>query len=352
MEFHPVSSLFPLMSGEEFEALVADIKANGLQESIWTHEGQIIDGRNRYKACVQAGVTPSFRVWEGKGSLVQFVVSLNLKRRHLTSSQKAMVAVNMLPLLEKEREEQRRRFATERPRTETGNFEPVVPKVAPLGKSRDEAARVTGVSHGYISDAKAIAEKAPDLIQPVLSGEIKMPEAKQLAELPQEQRAEVLGQPPEMRKMAVHYSSERMDWETPRDFFDRLDQEFEFELDVCATPETAKCQRYYTPETDGLARNWTGTCWMNPPYGSEIADWMEKAYNESLNGATVVCLVPSRTDTNWWHNYAMKASEIRFVWGRLRFGGAETSAPFPSAVIIMRPDNVGPPQISGVRANG
>ena len=122
-------------------------------------------------------------------------------------------------------------------------------------------------------------------------------------------------------------------WETPQDFFDRLDEEFNFDLDVCANVENAKCEKYFTEEMDGLQQEWKGVCWMNPPYGRQIGKWMKKAYESSLNGATVVCLVPARTDTRWWHDYCMKG-EIRFVKGRLKFGDSVNSAPFPSAVII------------------
>lgn len=124
-------------------------------------------------------------------------------------------------------------------------------------------------------------------------------------------------------------------WATPLNFFTTLDEEFQFELDVCAVAENAKCEKYYTPEMDGLKQEWEGICWMNPPYGREIGVWMKKAYEESLRGATVVCLVPSRTDTKWWHEYSMKG-EIRFIKGRLKFGDSKNSAPFPSAVVIFR----------------
>lgn len=133
--------------------------------------------------------------------------------------------------------------------------------------------------------------------------------------------------------MAVHFSSETDLWATPLDFFEALDEEFGFETDVCALPENAKCRQFYTPEQDGLAQEWRGTCWMNPPYGREIGQWMKKAYESSQQGATVVCLVPARTDTAWWHDYAKKGS-VRFVRGRLKFGGHKNSAPFPSAVVV------------------
>jgi len=122
-------------------------------------------------------------------------------------------------------------------------------------------------------------------------------------------------------------------WATPQDFFDKLNEEFHFELDVCALPENAKCANYFTPEMDGLKQQWKGVCWMNPPYGRTIGAWVRKAYESSLGGATVVCLLPARTDTRWWHDYCMKG-EIRLVKGRLKFGDSNNSAPFPSAVVI------------------
>lgn len=126
-------------------------------------------------------------------------------------------------------------------------------------------------------------------------------------------------------------------WSTPQDFFDKLDAEFHFALDVCALPENAKCERYYTPTDDGLTQRWSGVCWMNPPYGKVIGKWMQKAYESSITGgATVVCLVPARTDTAWWHDYAMRG-EIRFIRGRLKFGSSKNSAPFPSAIVIFYP---------------
>jgi phage N-6-adenine-methyltransferase len=138
----------------------------------------------------------------------------------------------------------------------------------------------------------------------------------------------------------VHFMSERSDWETPQFLFDGLNAEFGFELDVCAAPHNAKCKQYYTATVDGLAQNWTGVCWMNPPYGREIEKWIRKAFESAENGALVVCLVPARTDTRWWHRYVLRG-EIRFLKGRLKFGGSKNSAPFPSAIVIFRPPTRG-----------
>ncbi|MDR1580164.1 MAG: phage N-6-adenine-methyltransferase [Synergistaceae bacterium] len=131
------------------------------------------------------------------------------------------------------------------------------------------------------------------------------------------------------------FSSASDEWETPQKFFDVLDAVFHFTLDVCATSDNAKCECYYTREDDGLSLNWKGACWMNPPYGREISLWVRKAYESSLEGETVVvCLLPARTDTGWWHDYVLnRAERIWFIRGRLRFSG-KGSAPFPSALVV------------------
>ncbi len=127
-------------------------------------------------------------------------------------------------------------------------------------------------------------------------------------------------------------------WATPQRLFDELHSEFQFTLDVCAIPANAKCQKFYSPVEDGLSQPWTGVCWMNPPYGRAIGLWVARAYRAALTGATVVALLPARTDTTWWHDYVVKAKDIRFLRGRIRFGEAKYSAPFPSAVVVFDAD--------------
>ena len=134
---------------------------------------------------------------------------------------------------------------------------------------------------------------------------------------------------------ASMYSSKTSEWATPPDLFAALNAEFHFTLDVCATADNAKCARHFTLAQDGLAQEWTGTCWMNPPYGRAIGLWLRKAYESAQAGATVVCLIPARTDTAWWHDYAMKG-EIRYIRGRVKFAGHKWNAPFPSAIVIFR----------------
>jgi phage N-6-adenine-methyltransferase len=142
-------------------------------------------------------------------------------------------------------------------------------------------------------------------------------------------------------RFAVHFSSATDVWSTPRELFALLDEEFHFTLDVCALPENAKCAVYFTPDDDGLRQEWRGVIWMNPPYGRGIDRWIKKAWDAAVRGATVVCLLPARTDTRWWHQWVMQASEVRFLKGRLRFGNARHSAPFPSCLAIFRPTHHG-----------
>lgn len=135
------------------------------------------------------------------------------------------------------------------------------------------------------------------------------------------------------------FSSATPEWATPQWLFDALNARFEFTLDVCATPENAKCGRFYTTEDNGLSRVWWNAsrperCWMNPPYGREIVEWVAKARQEAERGALVVGLLPARTDARWWQDHVLGHADIRLIRGRLKFGGATASAPFPSAIAV------------------
>lgn len=134
-------------------------------------------------------------------------------------------------------------------------------------------------------------------------------------------------------------SSKTNEWETPQNLFDKLNAEFHFTLDVAATKENAKCEKFFTIENNGLKQKWGGhICWMNPPYGGQTGEWIKKAWEESKNNATIVCLIVSSTDRSYWHEYIFPyATEIRFVRGRLKFGIAKSTAPFASAIVIFKP---------------
>ena len=136
-----------------------------------------------------------------------------------------------------------------------------------------------------------------------------------------------------------------IEWETPQDLFDRMDQEYHFTLDVCASKKNAKCKRYYNKKQDGLKQSWEGVCWMNPPYGLQIKGWVKKAYEESQKGAMVVCLLPVRSDTGWFHDYIYdeknntfkKGVECRLLRGRLKFGkNGKQPSTVPSMIVVFR----------------
>ena len=181
--FHPACKLFPEMSKDELQALAEDIKTNGLQQPIVLYEGQILDGRNRYKACKLAGVKPKFVDWDGEGDPLAWVLSTNLVRRHLTASQRALLALDVLPLMAKQAKE----------RQQQGRGKKVAQKNATkLGKASSAAARITRSNATYVEMAKAIQVTAPALVEHIRSGEITVPEAKQISQMqPEQQKAAI-----------------------------------------------------------------------------------------------------------------------------------------------------------------
>ena len=139
----------------------------------------------------------------------------------------------------------------------------------------------------------------------------------------------------------VMFSSKTDEWETPQGLFDEYNTAYNFALDACADENNKKCKMFWSKEDDGLSKDahWTiyGNVWMNPPYGRQIGKWVEKAFKESneVKGNAVVCLLPARTDTKWFHDYCM-AGNIRFLKGRLKFSNSKNTAPFPSMIVIFK----------------
>ena len=135
----------------------------------------------------------------------------------------------------------------------------------------------------------------------------------------------------------VMFTSNTCEWSTPQDLFDKLNSEFNFELDVCASKDNHKCERYFTKEDDAFLNKWTGRVWCNPPYGRDIARWVEACANHSNIS---VMLLPARTDTKWFHKfiYNNPNAKIRFIKGRLKFNNAKNPAPFPSMIVIFNDD--------------
>lgn len=140
-----------------------------------------------------------------------------------------------------------------------------------------------------------------------------------------------------MASFKTQFASNKQDWETPDSLFVPLDSEFHFTLDVCASVENKKCENFISKEQDGLKIEWGNSiCWANVPFKNK-KKWIERAYEQSTKGATVVCLVPARTNTNWFQDYCLKYGEVRFVRGRPKFNGAEHGLPQPLAIVVFRP---------------
>lgn len=318
---HPVAELLPLIRGDAFDELVADVKKNGLRDPIWIdRNGDILDGRNRYAACRAAGVEPRFQTFGGDDPIA-FIISMNLHRRHLAAGQRAAIATELLPHLEKEARARRR--ATQNNRTAKASSPGNRPGSA--GESRQHAAKMVGCDPTYVSDAKALKEDAPDLFEEVRAGARTLPEAKREAQA---------------RCTPGMFTSERDDWCTPPAFVEAVRQVFGvIELDPCSNASSDVGARVaWTEEDDGLSRDWTehGTVYVNPPYGDAIGQWVDKCI-ESAHYTDVIALVPSRTDTAWFHRILEMAfhipTTIGFYKGRLTFKGAPNPAPFPSAVV-------------------
>ena len=135
--------------------------------------------------------------------------------------------------------------------------------------------------------------------------------------------------------MDIHFSKKSDEWSTPQEFFDKYNVIYRFGLDVAATKQNTKCQKYFDSEDDGLTQDWSGygNVWCNPPY-SNVKKWIKKSYEESIKGVTTVMLIPARTDTVAWHDYIFPFAKVEFIRGRLKFGDSKNSAPFPSAIVI------------------
>ncbi len=180
-EFHPIADLFPLMTDDERRDLATDIGQNGLREPIWLYDGQIVDGRNRYLACQDAGVEPRYRDWDGQGSLVAFVVSLNVKRRHLSSSQKAVIALDVERALAAEIAANGDKGGRPSGPKPAEMFPPVAAPKPPIpkGEARAQAATLVGTNPHYVTDAKRLESEAPAILAQVRVGDLTIPEAKQ-----------------------------------------------------------------------------------------------------------------------------------------------------------------------------
>jgi phage N-6-adenine-methyltransferase len=341
MEFHEVANIFPMMSATEFDALKADIGSNGLLEPIWQYEGKIIDGRNRYQACLEIGVTPHFREWDGVGSLTAFVVSLNLHRRHLTESQRGMVAARLANM------------DVGRNWDNSANLQNKT--------SRAEAAELLNVSERTVNAAAKVKDEGtPELVHAVESGAASVSAAAQVATLPVEEQREIVSQGPqaiveaakavrEGKSPHVAHNSGNNEWYTPAEYIEAAREVLGgIDLDPASSDianQTVQATHYFTAEVDGLAHEWSGRVWMNPPYSSDlIGQFISKLiqhYDEGKIEAAIV-LVNNATETKWFQELAQNAYAICFPKGRIKYldsSGTPANAPLQGQAFIYFGEN-------------
>lgn len=312
MEFHKYSNFFPLLDDKKIIELAYDIDKNGLQFPIVTYEGGILDGRNRYRACQHLGIEAATVPYEGDKPL-EYVVSLNLHRRHLSESQRAMVAANIANLDEG------------RPKN-NASIEAV---------SQADAAEMLNVSRSGVQRAAKVKEYGvPELAESVEQGEISVSRASEIASLPPEQQ----------QKSFVQHNTGNNEWYTPPDIIAFAKKAMGYIYLDPASSDIAnrlvKSEIYYTKEDDGLTKSWEGNVWMNPPYASGLIDkFTSKLVAEyedgKINQACV--LVNNATETRWFQEMLNICAAVCFIKGRVKFvdmDGVATGAPLQGQAIL------------------
>lgn len=287
---HEMASIFPMMTDKELSVLADDIKTNGLQNPIILHGGKILDGRNRYEACRIAGVDPKFVEYAGDDPF-RFIISLNLHRRHLDESQRAVVAARVANM-------------TQGTRTD---LEPS----ADLRKviSQPEAARLFNVSERMIQTVKAIEREAPERIADIESGKMTANHVYNLIKSPH-----------------VSFNSGDNEWYTPPEYIEAARKVMgSIDLDPASSEianRIVKAKTYFTAEQNGLIQWWSGNVWMNPPYAQPLIASFCNVLSNALQSGTVkqaISLVNNATETAWFRTLIDGASAVIFTAGRIRF---------------------------------
>lgn len=328
MEYHKYANLFPLINGDDYNNLKEDIKKSGQLEPIYLYKDKIIDGRNRYRCCIDLGIEPIFKQYEGEGEkLLSFILSLNLHRRHLSEGQRAIIAAKLANL------------DPGRPSTsETVTIATV---------SQSDAANALDVSRASVNRANRILNQGTDgLIGLVESGKLAVLPASEVATLDEQDQniiiargeAEILAVAREIRfrnKNDLMFSSNEEDWLTPDSIVQLIYKMFANDfLDPCASIDNShiNCKLSYNKFDDGLNKSWSNyKVYCNPPNGITIKYWIDKVLSENIDEGLL--LLPARTDTKWFGK--LNKFPICFINGRLKFSNHSNSAPFPSMVVYI-----------------
>lgn len=301
MEFHEIANIFPLLKDDELADLAQDIKANGLLQPIVTYQGKILDGRNRYNACLMVGVYPEFdELNEDITAPLDYVIALNLKRRHLDESQRGMIAAKI------------ETYKQGRPGKDANLHDKI---------SREQAAEMLNVSPRTVaSAAKVLDDGIPELIEAVEGGDISVSAAAEIAKLPQEEQQERILKP------HVSHNAGDNEWYTPEDIIESARYVLTtIDLDPASSAlanDVVKASRYFTSEDDGLKQEWHGRVWLNPPYAQPlISQFCENLIHHFENGdiERAIVLVNNATETNWCQAIIERASAVCFPKGRIRF---------------------------------
>ena len=278
-EAHKLANFFPLIEGEEFEKLVDDIKANGLLNPIVLYEGKILDGRNRFNACLEAGIQPLFVEYDGDSPL-NHVVSLNLTRRHLSESQRALIGAKLANL-------------GHGGVRQGANWH--------LETSIKDASNLLNVSPRSIKRANKVLEQSPqEDIEAIEKGEMTVNKA--------------------VNNLIVTKYTGNEEWYTPKKYIDMAREVLgRIDIDPASNSfanEVVQATTYYTKEDNGLTKEWQGKMWLNPPYSSIIADFIDKTCNSDVEA---IVLTNNSTDTKWFAQAANNCDAICFTYGRINF---------------------------------
>jgi len=317
-EYHELANLFPMMEQSQYEDLVADIKENGLIESIILHEGKILDGRNRYNACIDSNVVPNFVEYEGEDAL-SYVISLNLNRRHLNESQRAMIGANLANMKGRRKVDQLDHF------------------------SNKDVAEKLNVGLGSIKRAKKVQKEGiEDLQKSVEAGKVSVSAASDIAKLTPEQQKIVIKDLDkklikerfeEIKKENVLVSkyTGNEEWYTPQKYIDMAREVMGgIDLDPASNDfanKTVNATTYYTKEDDGLSKEWKGRIWLNPPYSSIISKFIDKICYSNIEA---IVLTNNSTDTKWFQQAAVNCDAICFTHGRINFYNNEQKKSSPT----------------------
>lgn len=365
---HRYANIFPMMNEDDFNRLMEDVRENGLQEPIWLYEGKILDGRNRYKACQELGIAPELRKYQG-GDPLKFVMSLNLARRHLNSSQCAFVALEVKRVLAEEAKQKQiaaggdkssKSYLMQAIDSKEKALPEKIPEALSLDKhaqneSREKAASLVGGTNArYIQDAEKIEREAPEVKELVMAGTVNMTDAVKLAKLEPAKRAVAVerikqGESP---KDNILHSSDSNEWYTPARYADLAKKVMgDIDLDPAsciAANQFIQAKRIFDIEDDGFSRNWSGRVWLNPPYGrgedgSNQAAWSKKLIDEYKAGHVTegMLLVNAATGNKWFAD--LWEFPICFVDHRIRFISprGDYSQPTHSNVIVYLGSNEG-----------